>query len=138
MEGREVESSLKLVRQHYTAFSCGDIDGLVAGLDPGVAITVHDEHGVLYGEPIRGREAARTFFEGISAAVTHSSVEVSSLRADGNRVLAKVTIGGTLRASGRTGAIPAIHLFKIYDGLITEIRTHRPDWRGDDAETFSD
>jgi ketosteroid isomerase-like protein len=131
------EQNLKLVRLHYAAFACGDLDGLVDGLDPDVAINVHDEHGKAAERPIRGRASARSFFEGIGAAITHSTVEIERLRADGNRVLAQITLGGTMRDTGVTGSIPAVHLFTLHDGLITEIRTHRPDWRNYDgpAET---
>lgn len=123
------QDNLKLVRQHYAAFANGDLDGVIDGLDPDVVITLRDEHGTAAGEPIRGRDEARAFFEGIEATVTHSTVEIERLRADENRVLAQVSIGGTLRDTGRTGAIPAVHLFTILDGLITQIRTHRPEWR---------
>lgn len=122
-------ANLKVVRLHYAAFSSGDIDRILEGLDRTVAIAVRDERGADTGELIVGLEGARTFFEGIHAAVANLSVDVQVLRADGNRVLAQITLGGTFRESRRTGAIPAVHLFTVHDGLITEIRTHRPDWR---------
>ena len=121
--------NLKVVREHYEAFARGDMDGLVAGLDPQVTITVHDEHGKPAAEPVRGLDGARSFFEGIHAAVSEATVEIEYLRADGNRVLAQVNLGGTVRETGASGAIPAVHLFAVHDRLITEIRTHRPDWR---------
>lgn len=121
------QANCRAVRQHYAAFARGDIDDLLAGLDPGIAI-VHDEHGKGAGEPVTGHEGARAFFEGISAAITNSTVEIQHLRADGNRVLARIVLGGTARRSGHAGTIPAVHLFTVHDDLITEIRTHRPDW----------
>jgi len=123
------ERNTELVRTHYAAFASGDLDGLLEGLDANVLITVHDEHGMAATEPIRGLPGARSFFEGIDAAVTDSTVEIEALRGDGNRVLAQITLGGTLRKTGVNGAIHAVYLFSINDGLITEIRTHRPDWR---------
>ena len=123
------QENLRLVRLHYAAFARRDLDGLIDGLDPRVTITVHDEHGKPADEPVRGRDGARSFFEGIYSAITRSSVEIENLRADGNRVLAQITLGGTLRETGLTGAISAVHLFVIHDGLITAIRTHRPNWR---------
>ena len=132
--GDSEQGNLKLVRLHYAAFAGGDIDRIVAGLDPQVVISVHDERGLDTGELVVGRDAARGFFEGISAEVTNSTIEIEKLRADGNRVLAQIAIGGTLRKTGRSGVIPAVHLFTIHDGLITEIRTHRPDWRNYGAE----
>lgn len=120
--------NLKLVHLHYAAFGSGDVDGILARLDPGVELIVHDEHG-MPEERIRGREEAQAFFEGIKAAVANQTVEIQEIRADGARVLATVSIGGTMRSTGMTGAIPAVHLFACHEGLITSIRTHRPDWK---------
>ena len=127
--GDPAPSNQKLVRLHYAAFASHDIDGIVAGLDPDIVIVVHDEHGTDTGELIVGLDAARAFFEGIAEAVTNTTVDINVLRGDGNRVLAQIAIGGTIRDTGRSGTIPAVHLFTLHDGLITEIRTHRPDWR---------
>ena len=135
MEGEAPETddpapeNLRAVRAHYAAYAAGAVEELVAGCDPGVAITVHDEHGKPVGETIRGRDGARAFFEGIYAAIAETSVEIDSLRADRDRVLAHVTLGGRTREDDISGTIPAVHLFRLADGLICEIRTHRPDWR---------
>lgn len=120
--------NLRAVRTHYESFARGDIDAVLEGLDYGVTIRIHDEHGVRLGSPRVGRSAARSFFESIHGSVEDASVEIRDLRADGGRVLAKVTLGGTLKGSGRAGEIQAVHLFMVADGLITEIRTHRPNW----------
>lgn len=129
MEDDPVPGNLKLVRLHYEAFARRDIDGIAAGLHPDIVIAVHDEHGADTGELIVGVDAARTFFEGIADAVSNTTVNIDVLRGDGNRVLAQISIGGTIRDTDRSGTIPAVHLFTVHDGLITEIRTHRPDWR---------
>lgn len=128
-EGDSAQENQKLVGRHYAKFAKGDVDGILKALDDSVCIEVHDEHGKAVDEPIRGLEAARSFFEDIVESVTDATVEIESLRADGDRVLARVKLGGTLRDSGVAGAIAAVHLFTIHEGRITVIRTHRPDWR---------
>lgn len=127
-EEKSAQENLRAVRDHYAAFASSDIDALLEGLDHGVTIRIHDDHGIRIGTPRVGRSAAKGFFDGIQAAVDDPTVEIRDLRADGGRVLAKITLGGTLKESGRTGEIQAVHLFTIADGLITEIRTHRPNW----------
>jgi ketosteroid isomerase-like protein len=122
--------NLELVRAHYDAFARGDFDTLLQGLDPEVVITIHDEHGKPEGEPIRGREGAQAFFSGIGAAVSDRTVEIEHLRANEDKVLAHVLLGGTLRKTGEPGEIRAVHLHTLYEGSICEIRTYRPDWRG--------
>ena len=122
--------NLELVRAHYDAFARGDLGMLLQGLDPDVVITIHDEHGRPEGEPIRGRDGAHSFFTDIGAAVSDRRVEIEQLRADEDKVLARVLLGGTLKRTGEAGAIQAVHLHTLYEGVICEIRTYRPDWRG--------
>ncbi len=125
--------NLELVRVHYDAFARGDFDALLRGLDPKIAITIHDEHGRPEGETIRGREGAREFFDGLDSTVAGRTVEIEHLRADEDKVLARVRLGGVLRSTGESGEIQAVHLFTLIEGLICEIRTYRPDWRGETA-----
>jgi len=129
------QENLRAVRVHYATFASGDIERLLEGLDRDVSIQVHDEHGVKLGEPIVGRDDARSFFEGIMAAVDDSTVEVKDLRADGDRILAHVRLGGRVKKTGASGSIAAVHLFTVADGVITGIRTHRPDWRNFEADS---
>ncbi|MDQ2677025.1 MAG: nuclear transport factor 2 family protein, partial [Actinomycetota bacterium] len=68
--------NLELVRAHYRDFARGDLEVLVAGLDPKIAITIHDEHGRPEGETIRGREGAREFFDGLDSTVAGRTVEI--------------------------------------------------------------
>ena len=122
--------NLELVRAHYGAFARGDLNVLLAGLHPKIVITIHDEHGQPESEPMRGQEAAREFFGGLEASVAGRTVEIEHLRADEDKVLARVLLGGTLKTTGEAGEIQAVHLFTLIDGLISEIRTYRPSWRG--------
>lgn len=129
-EPDEIEAAnLKLVRLHYAAYSAGDVDGIVERMDPEAELIVHDEHGIQTGPRVKGTEAVRAFFEEIGRRLTNHTVEIEDMRADGERVLANVRLGGTVRATGETGTIPAIHLFNCHGGRITSIRTHRPDWK---------
>jgi ketosteroid isomerase-like protein len=131
MEAEEpAVDNLEQVRTHYEAFARDELDSLIEGLDPEVEITVHDEHGKPSGDPVSGHDGARAFFTEIGSTVSGRTVEIQRLRADEDRVLAWVRLGGTLKSTGESGTIDAIHLFTIYDGLIREIKTHRPNWRG--------
>jgi ketosteroid isomerase-like protein len=123
--GRDVA----LVRRHYDAFNRDDVAGIVATLDPDVEILGSDERAGGTPERFRGHEQATTFFQGIKELVADNDVFVLSLDARPGRVEASVRLRGTLRASERTGSLPAIHFFTIRGGLITRIETYRPDWR---------
>jgi ketosteroid isomerase-like protein len=122
--GRAVD----LVRRHYVAYASGDVDALLATLDPQVEILVHDERAG-GAERFRSHDGAAKFFEGIWDLIAQTSVEVLSLDASPGRVEASVRLSGTVRATGQRGAVPAIHFFTVADGLISRIETYRPDWR---------
>ena len=125
--GRDVA----LVRRHYDAFNRDDVAGIIATLDPDVEIIGSDERAGGARERFRGHTQATTFFAEIKELVADNDVWVLSLDALPGRVEASVRLRGTLRATERSGSLPAIHFFSIANGLITRIETYRPDWRAE-------
>jgi len=126
--GRDVA----LVRRHYDAFNRDDVAGIVATLDPEIEIVGSDERAAGSRERFRGHSQATTFFQGIKELVADNEVRVLSLDARPGRVEASVRLRGTLKASDRSGSLPAIHFFTIANGVIARIETYRPDWRAAD------
>lgn len=118
-----------LVRRHYDAFNRDDVPGIVATLDKDVEIIGSDERAGGARERFRGHAQATTFFREIKQLVADNDVFVLSLDAQPGRVEASLRLRGTLRATERSGSLPAVHFFTIADGLITRIETYRPDWR---------
>jgi ketosteroid isomerase-like protein len=125
--GREVA----LVRRHYDAYNRGDIPGMLATLHPDVEIRESDERGSGQVELYRGQVGAAEFFNEIRALVTDNEARVLSLEAHPGRIDASVRLRGTLRATGRSGSIPAVHFFTLREGLIARIETFRPNWRAE-------
>jgi ketosteroid isomerase-like protein len=118
-----------LVRRHYDAFNRADVDAIAATLDPGIKILGTDERGAGTLELYSGIDQARAFFAEIKEEVADNHATVLSLDARPGRVEASVRLSGTIRATERSGSLPAIHIFAISDGLIAQIETYRPDWR---------
>ena len=127
MHGRDVA----LVRRHYDAFNRDDVAGIIATLDPEVEILGSDERAGGARERFRGHTQATTFFAEIKELVADNDVWVLSLDARPGRVEASVRLRGTLRATERSGSLPAIHFFSIANELISRIETYRPDWRAE-------
>ena len=121
-----------LIRRHYAAFNRDDVTAIAETLHPDVEIVGTDERGGGRLELYKGREGATAFFSEIKEAVVHNDVAVLSLDARPGRVEASVRLHGTVRATERSGSLPAVHFFGIEDGLIARIETYRPDWRGPD------
>jgi ketosteroid isomerase-like protein len=117
------------VRRHYEAFNRDDVDAIVATLRPDVEIVGGDERAGGAGERSHGRDEAKRFFTEIKELVADNQAEVLTLEARPGRVEASVRLRGTLRGSGESGVVPAVHFFTVTDGLIARIETYRPDWR---------
>ena len=123
--GRDVA----LVRKHYAAFNRDDVPGIIDTLDLDVEIVGSDERAAGARERFRGHHDAARFFAEIKELVADNEVVILSLEARPGRVEASVRLRGTLRATERSGSLPAMHFFTIADGLIARIETYRPDWR---------
>ena len=129
LSGATVDA-VRAVREHYAAFNRADVDEIVATLHPDVEIFGGDERAGGASERYRGREEARAFFAEIKELVADNRVEVLSLDAVPERVVASVRLHGTLRAgAGLSGSLPAVHFLTVRDGLIARIETYRPNWR---------
>ena len=119
-----------LVRRHYAAFNRDDVAAITETLHPDIEILGSDERGGGRLELYKGRDESAAFFAEIKEAVANNDVAVLSLDARPGRVEASVRLHGTVRATERSGSLPAVHFFAIRDGLIARIETYRPDWRG--------
>jgi ketosteroid isomerase-like protein len=121
-----------VVRRHYAAFNRDDVAAIAETLHPEVEILGSDERGGGRLELYTGREEATAFFKEIKEAFANNDVAVLSLDARPGRVEASVRLHGTVRATERSGSLPAVHFFATRDGLIARIETYRPDWRETD------
>lgn len=122
-------AGVALARRHYAAFNSGDIDEILATLHPEVEVFGGDERAGGSSERYRGLDEARAFFAEIKAQVADNRAEVLLLEAAGERVVASLRLHGTLRSSGVSGSVPAVHFLTVRDGRIAGIDTYRPDWR---------
>ncbi len=86
----------------------------------------HVEHELLAGvKP--GREGVKQLFAGLREAFPNLKTSVDDLLADGNKVVARVTMSGTqarefmgIPATGKSFRITVIDIMKFDDGRITE------------------
>lgn len=122
-------TSVAAVRRHYAAFNGSDVDEILATLHPDVEVFGGDERAGGASERYRGREEARAFFTEIKELVADNVVEVLTLEAVPERVVASVRLHGTLRSSTLSGSLPAVHFLSVRDGLVARIETYRPNWR---------
>lgn len=125
----ETRTNVAAVRRHYAAFNDADVEAIVATLHPDVEIFGGDERAGGASERYRGADEARVFFAEIKELVADNVVEILTLEATPERVVASVRLHGTLRSNELSGSVPAVHFLAVRDGLISRIETYRPNWR---------
>lgn len=119
----------KLVRTAYAAFNNGDFDRVLSGLHPEVEIFGADEVGRLNENEVwRGREEARRFYEGLRHEIGLRWIEIVKLEVDGDVVVATVLLHGEHKASGWSGAVPAVRRHTFEGDLIKRVETYRKGW----------
>jgi steroid delta-isomerase-like uncharacterized protein len=118
------ESKTLVYRYFHDVWNAGDLNLADTLLGPDVAV-----RGSL-GVTVRGQEGFRGYARMVKAALPDLRIEVEELIAEGTRVAARVRYSGTHRgplfgiaATGRAVTYPAITLFQVAEGRITEVWT---------------
>lgn len=116
-----------LVRRYYAAFDAGDIDGMLACLDPDI------RHDVNQGGTRIGRDAFRDFCRHMARCYRERLADlVVMVTPDGRRAAAEFTVHGTYLATdpglpearGQPYVLPAGAFLAIAHGRITRVTTH--------------
>lgn len=84
------------------------------------------EHEVFPGMPNRGPAAPKAFFSMFSAAFPDMRMTVNDMIAEGDKVVARVTVSGTHKGefmgtppTARSFEAQAIDIFEVQDGMVT-------------------
>lgn len=120
-----------LVRQYLQAVDKHDLDAICRFVAPDVV-----NHAAI--ATAQGAEGVRTIFRKIFEAMPDYSARCEDLVAEGDRVVARVSVRGTqtgplafahapLPPTGRTVQTEAIHVMRIADGRIVEHWAGRDD-----------
>ncbi|HWT25544.1 MAG TPA: nuclear transport factor 2 family protein [Solirubrobacteraceae bacterium] len=124
MAGEQVASgpaAVDVVRSVYEAFGRGDVEALVALLDPGVEIRQSAE--VPWGGTYRGIDEALRFF-GTLVAHIRTQVEVDRLIVAGDTVVENGRTCGYVVRSGHEFAVDETHVWTVRDGRITGMHAY--------------
>jgi ketosteroid isomerase-like protein len=114
-------SSVEVVQAIYEAFGRRDIAKAFALLHPDVVITQSDE--VPWGGTYRGHEGAQRFFSALTKHL-NSKVEMERLIRAGDHVVAIGWTQGTVNTTGATFRVPFAHVWRVANGLATDVHFH--------------
>jgi hypothetical protein len=95
-------------------------------MHPEVELIGGDEHGVpVPGAHFYGIGEGRRYLAGLREVLEKPVVHFQGLQPSGDRVIAEIVIGGTLRTTERHIEFAAVQSIEFQDGLIRRIHTHR-------------
>jgi len=118
-------TNLDLVRQVYSDFAAGNIDALLAGLDPGIEwISGGSREDFPTLGSRKGIEGAASFFKDVAAHDEFSSFEPKQMIAMGDMVVALGHYGITAKSTGKHFESDWAHAFTIRGGKCVKFQEY--------------
>lgn len=112
------QQNVSLVQQAYAAFSRGDLDGLIALLDPQVSWLTPGPPDLPTAGMRRGAAAVRDFFGILLNTFEITKFEPSDFLAQGDKVVVLGTSLERVKATGRAVDFRWVHVFTVRHGRI--------------------
>ncbi len=114
------QQNLDIVRDVYAAFGRGDVDGLVALLDPQVSWRTPGPPDLPTAGVRRGVAAVRAFFELLVNTFDMQDFRPAEFLTGGDKVVVLGTSREGPKGSGRLVDFRWVHIFTVRDGMIVE------------------
>jgi ketosteroid isomerase-like protein len=117
------QENLQVTRDGYDAFNRGDVEAIVATLDPSIEWWPATDEPMTH--PYRGHDGYRTLVAEIREYVPDLQLEAEEVFAVGDRVVGCLRFWGRGRDSGAPVEIRETHVSLFRDGKIIEVREYR-------------
>jgi ketosteroid isomerase-like protein len=114
------QENINLVQQIYGEFKSGNIQGLLAKVDPNISWELPEIENVPFAGKRNGREAVAEFFALVGTSQEPMRFEPIDFVAQGDRVVSLGTYEWTVLENGRTFKSSFAHVFKIQNGLVVD------------------
>ena len=112
------QENVDVVRKGYEAFGRGDINGLLAQLDPDVEWRTPGPPDLPTAGQRRGHDAVQEFFQTLSGLLETLRFEPKQFVAQGDMVIVIGDDTSRVRASGTTLEVRFAHVFTVRDGKV--------------------
>jgi len=117
------QENVQVIREGYDAFNGGNIEGVVATLDPDIEWWPAADEPIT--EPYRGHDGYRSLVAEIRDYVPDLQAEIEEVFAVADRVVTCVRFWGRGRDSGVPVEIRETNVARFRDGKIVEVREYR-------------
>jgi ketosteroid isomerase-like protein len=112
------EQNVDVVRKGYEAFGRGDINGLLAQLDPDVEWRTPGPADLPTAGHRRGHEAVQEFFQTLLGLLDIQRFEPKQFIAQGDMVIVVGEDTSRVKATGTTFEIRFAHVFTVRNGKV--------------------
>ena len=117
----ETNEPTAIVQRMFAAFGASDFDALVDTVHADSRWTYYGANPRLSKAEFRGREAVRTFFEGIVGRLAMTEFDTDQFVAEGDTVVIFGSEAGTAKATGQPFRNVWSQKYVVKDGLIVEM-----------------
>jgi uncharacterized protein len=117
------EENVETVRAGYDAFNRGDIEAVVATLDPAIEWWPAADEPIT--QPYRGYDGYRTLVGEIREYVPDLQAEIEEVFAVADQIVTRLRFWGRGRDSGVPVEIRETNVARFRDGKIIEVREYR-------------
>ena len=114
------QENVNLVQQIYGDFKTGNIEALLAKIDPNIVWELPEIQNVPFAGKRNGREAVADFFKVVNASQEALRFDAMGYVAQGDRVVSLGTYEWHVFDTGRTFTANFAHVFTIQNGAVTE------------------
>jgi ketosteroid isomerase-like protein len=123
MEDSSDEPNLALVRRLFELYADGGVEAALELLDEDLVVDIPPD---LSAEPdvYRGHEGARRYFAGFEGMLEDVRYEPLELISAGERVLARIRLGGRGASSGLEVDLEAVVVHTVVGGKIVHMRPY--------------
>jgi ketosteroid isomerase-like protein len=117
------DTPLDIVARLFDAYAERGVEGVLEGMDEEIVIEVPPE---LSAEPdvYRGHDGIRRYFAGFEGMLDDVRYEALELIPVGERVLARIRLGGRGSSSGLDVDLEAVVVHELRDGKVTLMRPY--------------
>ena len=116
--------NVDVARAFWDSVRAGDLDGAFSVLHPDV--TLREAEGLPYGGTYRGRDGVASLAEKTFAVFEQEFREIEFIDG-GDRVVARLDLVWTARATGKSFEVPIVDVYQFRDGLISDLDVYYKD-----------
>lgn len=119
------QEHIRTVREAYSSFKNGDIEGLLEALTDDVEwITPGPPDIMPVAGKRRGRKQVAQFFTALEELEDVQSFEVEEVIAQGDKVVAMIKYRGRVKATGKPVESDLVHVFSFDQGKVKRFREY--------------